>query len=123
MTHLIDKERSLKILFWAPRVLGIVFIMFLAIFALDVFEPGKSINYYVVALLMHLVPNFILTALLFIAWKHEKVGGIAITLIAVCFTLFFKTYREPMSFILISLPVFTIGLLFLLHNSFEEKEQ
>ena len=113
--------KNTKLLFWLPRVLAILFIGFLAIFALDVFEPGKTFDYYIIALFMHLIPNFILTALLIIAWRQEKFGGILFILLSVLFTLFFRTYLFWQNFILISFPVFLIGGLFLRHDYLKRK--
>lgn len=109
-------SKKLKYLYRAPRILGLVIIAFLAIFALDVFIPGRTIGYYVVALFMHLIPNIILAVALIIAWKFEKAGAILFLLIGVLMTIFFETYRAPLNFLLISFPIFLIGTLFLLHN-------
>ena len=102
-----------KIIYWLPRILAIVFILFLALFALDVFEEGYKFGELLVALFMHLVPNFVFLTLLIIAWKREKLGGYLFILISIVFTLFFKTYREIFTFLLISGPPLLIGLLFL----------
>lgn len=109
-------DRRLTLLYWTPRTLAIVFICFIALFALDVFVPGKTIGYYLVTLFMHLIPNFILAGILIVAWRHERIGGLLFILLAVIFTLFFRSYTMPMSFLLVSVPVFLIGGLFLLHN-------
>ena len=52
---------------WTPRVLTILFILFMAIFALDVFGE-YSFPLILVALFMHLIPNFILIGVLLVAW-------------------------------------------------------
>ena len=109
-----------KILFWIPRVLSIVYIGFLALFALDVFQPGGTFGYYVVAFLMHLIPNFILLALLIVAWKYEIIGGILFLLSGIIFTFFFETYAMLVSFLLISVPVFLIGVFFL-YNGYKKR--
>lgn len=108
--------RTDNILFWLPRILGVVFILFLAIFALDVFIPGKTIGYYLIALFMHLIPNFILAGILLVAWRYERIGGVLFFLVAIFFTLFFRTYTVFINFLLISFPVVLIGGLFLLHS-------
>lgn len=111
-----DAARKLNVLYWTPRILGMFFICFLAIFALDVFVPGKSIGYYLIALFMHLLPNFILLGLLLVAWKYERIGGTIFLIIGVFFTYFFKTYEHVINVVVISCPLFLIGLLFLLHD-------
>lgn len=62
---------------WAPRMASIVFVVFLALFSLDVFEPGRSAAEILVGLLMHNIPVFVLAALTAIAWKCPLVGGIS----------------------------------------------
>lgn len=65
-----------RFVYWAPRILAILFVLFLAMFSLDVIEPGRSVGEIVVGMLMHNIPVFTLIALLIIAWKHELVGVI-----------------------------------------------
>lgn len=65
-----------KLIYWMPRLFSIIFVLFLAMFSLDVFEPGKSAQEILVGLFMHNVPFFLLAAVVAISWKHEVVGGI-----------------------------------------------
>jgi len=60
-----------KIPYWLPRVLSVLFIAFISVFALDVFGEPQ----WFLALLMHLIPSFILIILTAIAWKNERLGG------------------------------------------------
>ena len=69
-----------KFLFWTPRILSILFILFLSLFSLDVFESSSSLNDILLGLFMHNIPVFILIILLIISWKHEIVGAIAFIL-------------------------------------------
>ena len=48
-----------RAIFWSPRVLAILFAMFLSVFALDVFSEGNVFGETVLALLMHLVPTYL----------------------------------------------------------------
>jgi len=65
-----------SVLFRMPRILCILFILFLAVIALDVFEEGRGFWGTVLALIMHLIPNFVLTLILILSWKREWIGGI-----------------------------------------------
>lgn len=65
-----------QLLLWAPRVLGILFALFLSIFALDVFSEGYTVGELFVALFMHLIPTFILLIALAVAWRWEWVGAL-----------------------------------------------
>lgn len=108
-------KKSKGWLFWTPRILGIIFILFISMFALDVFE-GYDFPMVLVALFMHLIPSFILLILLLIAWREDKIGGILYLVLGVIFTIFFRLYQDFISFLLIALPVFIVGTLFLLNH-------
>jgi hypothetical protein len=66
---------SRQVLFWAPRALSIAFIAFLGLFALDVLEAGYGFWKTLLALTMHLIPNFVLIAVLVLAWRWEWIGA------------------------------------------------
>jgi len=59
-----------RVLFWAPRILCILFAIFLSVFALDVFSEGYGFWQTIGALLRHLVPTFIVVIALLIGWRH-----------------------------------------------------
>jgi len=69
-----------KLLYWAPRVLGILFVVFISLFALDIFGQGYTLWETVVGLFMHLIPSFILIAALVLAWRWELVGAAFVAL-------------------------------------------
>lgn len=66
-----------RLLFWTPRVLSIIFCAFVAMFALDVFDEGLGFWKTIIALVMHLLPVFVLLAALSLAWRWEWVGALA----------------------------------------------
>ena len=112
--------KRMNVFYWLPRILAIFYIGFLALFALDVFIPGKDIMYYATALFMHLIPNFILTAVLFVAWKREQLGGILFIILAFVMSLYF---RNPLQVsVMLFGPLMFIGALFLIHNWFAGKK-
>ena len=74
-----------KLLYWAPRALCILFIAFVSMFALDVFEEPRGFWDTILALGMHLIPTFVMIALLLISWHWEWVGAVAFALIAIFF--------------------------------------
>jgi hypothetical protein len=65
-----------QLLFWTPRIMGILVAVFVSIFAFDVFGDGYGFWETVVALVMHLIPTLLVLAALIIAWRWEAVGGI-----------------------------------------------
>lgn len=111
----------MKFLYWFPRILMILFIGFISLFAFDVFGE-YNFPEILLALFMHLLPTFALIIILIIAWKKELIGGI-ITILFGIFTIFmFGTWKEPVSFLIISLPVLIIGSMFILHHYLIQKK-
>ena len=66
---------SRRLLFWTPRVICIAFAIFLSLFALDVFNEGYGFGKTLLALLIHLVPVYIVLLVLAIAWRWEWIGA------------------------------------------------
>src|SRR3989344_5394376 len=99
-----------RVLYWLPRILAVAIILFLGIFALDVFEQGKPLWEMAAGFLIHLAPNFLLLIILIIAWKKEDTGGLLFMLVAEYMFLFFHNpfWVNMMLFG----PIFLIGLLF-----------
>jgi hypothetical protein len=114
-------KNFLQIIYYIPRALGIIFIVFMSLFSLDVF--GETGPWYMIlaGFLMHLIPVMLLLVILLYAWRREFVGGIIFIGLAIIFTIFFNTYRQWQTFIMISFPVFLTGFLFILHERLEKK--
>ena len=77
---------KIKIIHWIPRILCILAILFISIFALDSFDPKLTIWQQIGEFLIHLIPTYILIALLIIAWKWELIGGIIFMVIGLGFS-------------------------------------
>ncbi|TNF42761.1 MAG: hypothetical protein EP310_05565 [Bacteroidetes bacterium] len=104
-----------KAIYWTPRILTIVFILFLALFALDSFEGDQSIIKKAGGFFIHLIPNFILILILVVAWKHEWVGTLAFTLIGIAYIFMFWGRFPVATYFIISGPLFLIAVLFWLN--------
>lgn len=110
-------------LYWTPRILSIVFIIFLALFSLDVITPEASTGDIIIGLLMHNIPVFALIAVLWISWRHEIVGGIAFMLAGLAYIGFVLNAMIKSGFewyylawiLQISGIAFLIGILFLMN--------
>lgn len=113
------KQRKLstpmRLLYWIPRVLCIVFILFISLFALDVFNESKEVGKIILDLFMHLIPTFVLTSVLILTWRREWIGGIIF--ISLGFLYIINMWgRFPLAtYILIAGPLFLMGILFLLN--------
>ena len=118
-------NKSAKILYYTPRILCVIAILFTSIFALDAFETGPTILEQVLAFLIHLIPSFILTILLIIAWKRELLGGILFLIISLGVSpfIFKMNYNMNHSFwmsmgiiFLITIPFAVVGILFIMSH-------
>ena len=69
------KKRKGKFLFWLPRIITILFILFISMFALDVFDVNLGFWSMIGGLFMHLIPTIILSLILIIFWKKSIVLG------------------------------------------------
>jgi hypothetical protein len=78
---MVQKKNNLKkinkYMYWTPRSLSIIFILFLSLMSLDVFGTGLTFWETLLAFLIHNILVFILIIVLYFAWHYEIVGGVA----------------------------------------------
>jgi len=55
---------------------AMAYIVFLSLFALDVFSEGYGFGATILALAIHLIPAFVLIAGLILAWRWEWIGAV-----------------------------------------------
>ena len=65
-----------RIALFAPRVLGLALVGFLALFALDAFTEGQPLAIAIGNGAVHLVPAAIALALVAVAWRWPLVGAV-----------------------------------------------
>ena len=102
-----------KFLFWAPRVLAILFALFISIFALDVFGVGYSVWETILALLIHLVPVYLILIALAIAWRWERLGSLLFIALGALYIITAWGAFPWAVYLIIAGPAFVIGILFL----------
>ncbi len=111
-----------KFIFWTPRILSILFVTFLSLMSLDVFDMKLGFLGTILGLFMHNIPSMILLIVLIISWKHEIAGGIAFILAGIVYIIWvlmsiistgFKGYYLAW-IIQISGIAFLVGILFLI---------
>lgn len=100
-------------LFWVPRILTILFILFVMMFSFDVF--GEKAPWYriMVGFLIHNIPCIIMAIFLWIAWKHPSIGAIFFFLVMIAFAAIVRTFGHIMTLVTFLIPPFLAGLLFL----------
>jgi hypothetical protein len=122
---------KVKIYHWLPRIIGILAILFVSLFALDAFQPNLSIWQQIGDFLMHLIPSFILAALLIIAWKWELIGGIMFTIIGLGLSPVVFTHNYNMNHSIqislgiiatITVPFIVVGILFIMSYSYKKRQ-
>ena len=105
-----------RFFYWAPRILSILFAVFISLFALDVFGEGYPFWEAILALVMHLIPTYIVIIATLIAWKREIIGGIMFITLGL-FYLFMTMGKVHFSaHLFIAAPLILIGGMFILHR-------
>jgi hypothetical protein len=100
-----------KIVHWLPRVLSVAFVLFLSLFALDVFAEYTG-WILIWALLMHLLPSLILLGVVIISWKHDLAGAIIFLGFAVFYVCAAGLGRPWTWYAFISGPALIVAALF-----------
>ena len=106
-----------RLLFWSPRILTSAFALFVSIFALDVFAEFHGFWRVALALAIHLIPTFIVIAVLVVAWKWEWIGAVVFASLAAwyCWTSIHKPWFGWSVILAIPLPLLVIACLFLVN--------
>jgi hypothetical protein len=108
-----------RLLFWSPRIICILFALFLSLFALDVFGESHGVWKTILALSIHLIPTYIVIAVLIASWRWEWIGGILFIFLGI---LYFAMWHGHWSaYLIISGPLFVLGGLFFLNWYFHEE--
>jgi FtsH-binding integral membrane protein len=125
-------KTSTKILLWTPRILCILAILFVSLFAADAFSPERTFWQNIGAFLMHLVPSFILLAVLIISWKWGHIGGIIFIVVGVFFGIsvfnlnynqrHFTLLQSIINVSLLCLPFVIAGVLFIISHFRRKRE-
>ena len=112
-----------RLLFWTPRVLCILLAMFLSVFAVDVFSEGYGFWQTIGALLLHLIPVYIVVIVLIVAWQRERVGGILFIALALFYLVTAVGRLHWFTYLVIPGPLVLIGVLFLFNWKYKAQLQ
>jgi hypothetical protein len=122
-------KNSKTIFHWLPRIICILAILFISMFAADAFEPGLTIWQQLGAFLMHLIPSFILLVILILAWYKEFAGGIIFIIIGLVLTPFIFNHNYKMNesvwmslgiIMTITVPFILVGTLFIVSHKLKK---
>ena len=123
-------KTAFKILQWTPRIICILAILLVSMFALDAFESDQSIWQQISGFLIHLIPTYILVAFLIVAWKWELIGGVLFSLIGLGFAPFIYQHNYHMNhsvwmslgiILMINFPFIVVGALFMVNHFMKKK--
>lgn len=107
-------ERFLR---WAPRLLCLVFAVFVGMFALDAFEPGRGFGENLIHFAIHLIPTYVILGLLIVGWRWPKVAG-ALFIVGGFWYSLRSGVRPHLSWIVVvSGPAWVTGALFLMSSA------
>ena len=64
-----------QIVFWTPRVLGILIVVLLTLLSTDVFAEGYTFWQALGGFVVHMLPAFAILILLVLGWRMEWIGA------------------------------------------------
>ena len=124
-------KTSIKVFHWLPRIICILAILFISMFAADAFAPELTIWQQLGGFLIHLIPSFILIAILIVAWKWELIGGIILVVIGLVMSplvfmlnynrIHFSVGQSLVIILAITFPFIVVGILFIISHSLKKK--
>ena len=86
-----------KIVYWMPRVLAILFTLFIMLFSLDVFDGTSSHTDQLIGFFMHILPAYGIILVIVLAWKKDIIGMIGFALIAIGLFMMVMGSNQPSS--------------------------
>lgn len=106
-----------KILYWAPRILAMLIIGLFVLLSMDVFDGNYGFFGTLLALFMHLIPAFAVGIVTWVAWKWNLIGGCIFIALGLIYMILVGGKIEIIAQLIISLPLFLTGILFLLNKN------
>jgi len=116
-------EKSIRLFHWLPRIICILAILFVSMFALDAFASELTFWQQIGGFLIHLIPSYVMIALLIVAWKWEYAGGIIFIILGLGFSVsvfllnynrnHFSALQSLVNTLLVAIPFVLVGILFI----------
>ena len=112
-----------KLTLYSARILSLLYAAFISIFSFDVFEEKYSFWKMILALLMHLIPTFVLLIIFWISFKKEWIAGLLYLLLGIMYILIAWGKFYWSAYVMIAGPLITIGVLFYISNFLKNKSK
>jgi hypothetical protein len=107
------KSMNKKLIIWSPRILCILFALFISLFALDVFNEGQGFWTTILALLIHLIPTAIIVVILILSWRrYPMIGAIGYFILGILYIIMAWGKFHWSAYAAISGPLIVIGILY-----------
>ena len=106
------KKSAKRLLLWTPRILCMLLAGFLSIFAADVFGEHYGFFKTILALVLHLIPTWIVLIVLVLSWRREWVGGTVFIVLGALYLIGLWGRFHWSAYLAISGPLFLVGVLF-----------
>jgi hypothetical protein len=97
---------------WSPTVLGLFVSLFVGLFALDAFTPGKAAPEAMADFAIHVTPALVLGALMVASFGRPWIGGVAFVGLALVYAATMSRGRLDWMLV-VSGPLAVVGVLFL----------
>lgn len=114
-------RNQVRLLYWTPRAIGILYAVFISLFALDVFAEGYTFWETTVALLIHLTPTYFVLIALAVAWRWERIGGVLFLGLGVFYIAMSWDLSHWSSYLIVSGPLFVLGILFMMSGRWRRR--
>lgn len=104
-----------RILIWTPRVIGVTYTLFISMFALDALGHGHGFWKTALDLLKHLIPSFLLLAMVVLAWRWQWIGTVISSAMLGLFLWWNFNFRHnvPSAVLVIAGPLALMAVLYL----------
>ena len=108
------KEPKKTVLYWAPRIISILFALFISMFGFDVFDMGIGFPEIILAFFMDMLPAILVAMMIILAWKWELVGTILCAGLGLFYIFGMNYDMDFVVFLLIPMPLFILAVLWFL---------
>lgn len=106
---------------WTPRILGILLVAFITLFAFDAFSNGEPASQNISDFLTHLIPAAIALVMVLTGWFYPLVGGFLFITLALSYS--YISLDHPNWILTIGLPLFVLGALFIASHFIQRYKQ
>lgn len=103
-----------------PQVFSILYISLLTLLSISLPEGNISLIISITNFIIRMVPILILILLLYLSFQRPYLGGFLYIIAGVCITISLQSYNTLSTFLAVSLPIFTIGILFIIFGIWEK---